>query len=112
MARREADTGILASAVVAAAPALATEAIIFPPARSTGGKLLIETLKLRRSTREYSDRALASQVLSDLLWAAFGVNRPGGDRTALCVPKTSSGDDDIRFEREQSLFLCQNSRFR
>ena len=40
-------------------------------------------LKLRRSTREYSDRPLPAQVLSDLLWAAFGINRPAsGDRTA------------------------------
>ena len=36
-------------------------------------------LKLRRSTREYSDRPLPAQVLSDLLWAAFGVNRPASD---------------------------------
>jgi nitroreductase len=39
-------------------------------------------LELRRSTREYADRPLAAQTLSDLLWAAFGVNRPSGDRTA------------------------------
>jgi nitroreductase len=82
MTRREANAGILASAIVAVAPALAAEAIALPPPRSTGGKPLIEALKLRRSTREYSDRALPSQVLSDLLWAAFGVNRPSGDRTA------------------------------
>ena len=37
---------------------------------------------MRRSTREYSDRSLPVQVLSDLLWAAFGINRPSGDRTA------------------------------
>jgi len=41
------------------------------------------TLKLRRSTREYSDRPLSAQTLSDLLWTAFGVNRlTSGDRTA------------------------------
>ena len=39
-------------------------------------------LKLRRSTRQYSDRPLPAQTLSDLLWAAFGINRPSGDRTA------------------------------
>jgi nitroreductase len=43
---------------------------------------LTTALKLRRSTREYSNRPLPVQVLSDLLWAAFGVNRPSGDRTA------------------------------
>jgi len=36
---------------------------------------------LRRSTREYSERPLPLQVLSDLLWAAFGVNRPSGAST-------------------------------
>ena len=39
-------------------------------------------LKLRRSTRQYSDRPLPAQTLSDLLWAALGINRPSGDRTA------------------------------
>jgi nitroreductase len=43
---------------------------------------LTEALVLRRSTREYSDRPLPLQVLSDLLWSAFGVNRPSGERTA------------------------------
>ena len=85
MTRREASVGILAGAMVAAAPALAaegTQTIALPPPRKTGGKPLIEAFALRRSTREYSDRALPPQVLSDLLWAAFGVNRPSGDRTA------------------------------
>ena len=52
------------------------------PPRSEGGQPLTIALKRRRSTREYSERPLAPQVLSDLLWAAFGVNRPSGDRTA------------------------------
>jgi nitroreductase len=84
MTRREANAALLASAVLAAVPALAAEnsEIALPPPRSSGGQPLIEALKLRRSIREYSDRPLAPQVLSDLLWAAFGVNRPSGDRTA------------------------------
>lgn len=43
---------------------------------------LLSALNLRRSTRAYSNRALPKQTLSNLLWAAFGVNRPSGDRTA------------------------------
>ena len=86
MTRREANTAMLAgAAVLAAGPASATqetEPIALPPPRSMGGKPLIEALMLRRSTREYSERPLPPQVLSDLLWAAFGVNRPSGDRTA------------------------------
>lgn len=38
---------------------------------------------MRRSIREYDPRPLAPQVLSELLWAAYGVNRPAtADRTA------------------------------
>ena len=45
---------------------------------------MIEALRLRRSIRQYTPRTLPPQVLSDLLWAAFGINRPAsGDRTAL-----------------------------
>jgi nitroreductase len=43
---------------------------------------LTPALKARHSTREYSSRPLSPQTLSDLLWAAFGINRPNGERTA------------------------------
>ena len=83
--RRTASVGLASSAILAAAPSLAaTDSTVLelPPPRTEGGKPLIQTLKLRRSIREYSDRPLPAQVLSDLLWTAFGINRPSGDRTA------------------------------
>jgi hypothetical protein len=85
--RREIDQGILASAAAMAvgpgkAAAQAPERIALPPPRTEGGMSLTSALKLRRSTREYSEEALSAQTLSNLLWAAFGVNRPNGDRTA------------------------------
>jgi hypothetical protein len=44
---------------------------------------LTEALRLRRSIREFSLQPLPMQVLSDLLWTAFVINRPGsGDRIA------------------------------
>ena len=83
--RRQANTGLLAT-TAAAAPALVTaeqvKSITLPSPSREGGGPLLTALKLRRSTREYSDRKLSPQVLSDLLWAAFGINRPSGDRTA------------------------------
>ena len=85
MTRREAGAGLLstaAAAVVPAVSALAAQPVVLPAPRSQGGKPLIEALRLRRSIREYSEQPLPPQVLSDLLWAAFGVNRPSGDRTA------------------------------
>lgn len=86
MTRREAVAGIVATAAVVAAPAFSAaqklEPLDLPPPRTVGGKPLFEALTLRRSVREYSERPLSTQTLSDLLWAAFGVNRPSGDRTA------------------------------
>ena len=84
--RRQASVGLLSSGAVAATQtvlAQETEAVELPPPRTDDGKPLIQALRLRRSIREYADKALAPQVLSDLLWAAFGINRPTtGDRTA------------------------------
>jgi nitroreductase len=83
--RRQANAGLISTVILAGASGLTAQAAItkeLPPPRATGGKPLIEALKLRRSIREYADRPLPPQVLSDLLWAAFGVNRPSGDRTA------------------------------
>jgi len=48
-----------------------------------GGNSLMQALKERKSTRRFSEKKLSLQVLSDLLWAADGINRPGsGKRTA------------------------------
>ncbi len=44
---------------------------------------LLELLRDRKTSREFDPRPLPDQVLSDLLWAANGVNRPEtGGRTA------------------------------
>lgn len=85
LTRREANAGLIGAALLAAAPVAAASADserALPPARMEGGKPLMEALKARRSTREYADRPLPDRVLSDLLWAAYGINRPSGDRTA------------------------------
>jgi nitroreductase len=83
--RRTVSTGLVSSAILAGVQEAASpEGAVreLPPPRPSGGKPLLDALKLRRSTREYSDRMLPAQVLSDLLWSAFGINRPSGDRTA------------------------------
>lgn len=60
------------------------EARLLPAPSKEGGMPLMQALSLRRSTREFSPRPLPAQVLSNLLWAAYGINRPSGDRTAPC----------------------------
>lgn len=84
--RRQVNTAILASAALSAASGAVTsqgaEPVVLPSPRREGGMPLFAALNLRRSTREYSQRQLPIQILSELLWAAFGINRPSGDRTA------------------------------
>lgn len=50
--------------------------IALPEPQKTGGKPLMEALNDRHSTRDFSERELDMQTLSNLLWAGFGYNRP------------------------------------
>lgn len=56
----------------AASSALAVPALAETPAELT----MTEALRARRSTRAFADRPVDPAVLAELLWAAFGVNRP------------------------------------
>jgi SagB-type dehydrogenase family enzyme len=61
----------------------AAKSVQLPAPQMTGGKPLMEALKARSTSREFSSEALPPQELSNLLWAACGVNRPeSGKRTA------------------------------
>jgi SagB-type dehydrogenase family enzyme len=54
-----------------------------PKPQTDGGRPLMQVLRDRHSTREFKPDKLPLQVLSDLLWAAFGINRlETGKRTA------------------------------
>ncbi len=56
--------------------------IPLPPPETGKGKPLMQVLQERRSERSFADKALSSQELSNLLWAANGINRNDGSRTA------------------------------
>jgi SagB-type dehydrogenase family enzyme len=56
--------------------------IVLPQPRKTGGKPLFETLRDRRSLREFGPGRLDVHTLGNLLWACFGINREDGSRTA------------------------------
>ena len=76
---------VLLGMVVCASGGLAQDAKIIklPEPRMDGGKPLMEALKERQTIRSFSAEKLPDQVLSNLLWAAWGVNRPeSGKRTA------------------------------
>jgi SagB-type dehydrogenase family enzyme len=59
------------------------KSIALPPPQTTIGKPLMQALQLRQSSREFADALVAPQDLSNLLWAADGINRKeSGKRTA------------------------------
>jgi SagB-type dehydrogenase family enzyme len=69
------------SAAVAVAQEL--RPIELPKPQTDGGRPLMQALRDRHSTREFKSDKLPLPVLSNLLWAAFGVNRAdSGKRTA------------------------------
>jgi SagB-type dehydrogenase family enzyme len=54
-----------------------------PPPNLNSGKSLMQSLQARKSSRDFSTKKLPVEVLSNLLWAACGINRPdSGRRTA------------------------------
>lgn len=75
---------LLAVAVISGSAVFGQElkTIKLPAPEMKGGKPLMEALKERKTVREFSDKKIAVQVLSNLLWAAGGINRPDGKRTA------------------------------
>ena len=65
------------------APAEAPKSIQLPAPQMEGGMPLMQTLKARCTVREFAGEPLPPQELSNLLWAASGINRPEkGLRTA------------------------------
>jgi hypothetical protein len=86
LSRRTVNLGILATVGLAAGAgrvAAADQKIVDLPAPwKDGGKPLAQAVWARRSTREFADKLVPLDVLSNLLWTACGVNRPAtGDRT-------------------------------
>jgi SagB-type dehydrogenase family enzyme len=75
-----------------------------PEPQMTGGKPLMDCLAARQSARDFDTRTLPSQVLSNLLWAAWGINRPeSGKRTA---PSAVNWQDiDVYAATSDGLFL-------
>jgi len=87
MSRRDfLKASIATGAVLSMAPniSLAQEAksIQLSKPQIGSGNSLMQLLWKRMSSREFSPEPLPVEVLSNLVWAGFGINRPDGKRTA------------------------------
>jgi Nitroreductase family len=82
--------------------------ITLPKPDMDGGKSVLAALKERQTTRNISAKELPAQILSNLLWAAFGVNREKGSfdkpgRTAASA--SNSQEIDLYVALPEGVYL-------
>ena len=95
--------GVILLAILFCSYCSAQEPIRLPKPDTTGGKPLMQSLKERKTSRSFAKEKLSPQILSNLLWAAFGINRPDGHRTA---PSAMNWQEmDIYVVMEDGVFL-------
>ena len=99
-------------AVLAGAPGLAKdlEPIMLLKPQTDGGKSVLAAIKQRRTTRNIGEKKLPPQTLSNLLWAAFGVNRQNGPfrgpgRTAASA--SNSQEIDLYVALPEGVYLYE-----
>jgi len=74
------------------------------PPDLNGGKSLMQSLKARKTSRSFSTKKLPINVLSNLMWAAYGINRPDSDKRT--APSASNRQEvDIYVAMEEGLYL-------
>ncbi len=99
---------LLSIAVVALfslpSPAQGPKTVELSKPQTDGGKPLMQALSQRKSSRDFDTKAIPLQVLSNLLWAADGINRPQtGHKTA---PSAMNHQEiDIYVTTADGLFL-------
>ena len=84
--------------------------LMLPKPDKDGGKSVLAALKERKTTRNVSTKELPAQILSNLLWAAFGVNREKGSfgkpgRTAASA--SNSQEIDLYIALPEGVFLYE-----
>jgi len=84
--------------------------ILLPEPVKKGGKSVLEALKLRQTNRSISSKELPLQVLSNLLWAAFGVNREKAsfNKPGRTAPSASNSQEiDLYVALKDGIYLYE-----
>ena len=72
----------------------------------TRGASVMKALADRHSEREFANKKLSLQDLSDLMWAAIGINREDGKRTAASALNKQDVDVYVLMEEVNSAPAC------
>jgi len=69
--------------------------IVLPKPEKEGGKSVLAALSERKTNRNVSSKELPLQVISNLLWAGFGVNRDSGSfgKKGRTAPSASNSQE-------------------
>jgi nitroreductase len=101
--------GITQKTVTSSSPALEPITLVKP--ETDGGKSVLAALKERRTNRNIREERLPPQMLSNLLWAAFGVNREEGalrGRTGRTAASASNSQEiDLYVALPEGVYLYE-----
>ena len=89
--------------------------IVLPQPEKDGGKSVLASLLERKTTRTISSKELPAQVLSNLLWAAFGVNRDtaGSGKKGRTAPSASNSQEiDLYVALPRGVYIYEAIRHR
>jgi len=95
-------------AILRSAPSRGASPLELPIPKLTGGQSLPKSLRGRRTIREISAKKLPLQMLSNLLWAACGVNRrkgPFGLPGITAASASNSQEIDLFVAVEEGVYL-------
>ncbi len=100
------------SGVAKEEPGIATDLqpIVLMKPQTEGGKSVLAALQARKTIRNISAEKLPPQMLSNLLWAAFGVNRekgPFGQIGRTAASASNSQEIDIYVALPEGVYLYE-----
>jgi len=95
---------LLTSASIFQESLIAQDVTLLLPPQTDGGMPLMKALKNRKTSREFASRDLSAQQLSNMLWAACGINRP--DEKKRTAPSAMNYQEvDVYVSTAKGLFL-------
>jgi len=90
--------------------ATAQNSIQLPEPQKTGGMPLMEALAKRSTARAFSSKEISNKQLSNILWAAFGINRSDGKRTAPSTRNFQGTDIYVLLKSGTYIFDAKNNK--